>query len=84
MGSGVDLTSSFLKILYIFFCAIHFLMFLFIVFFFLKKKQTTLLRGVLRCENKMKDILREAIVENITIMFCPLITIEGACDCECV
>lgn len=32
-GSGVDLTSSFLKILYIFFCAIHFLMFLFLIYF---------------------------------------------------
>lgn len=36
----------------------------------------------------MKDVLREAIVEKkkqnkpITIMFCLLITIEGACDCE--
>lgn len=38
----------------------------------------------MRCSppwKQMKDILREAIVENITIMFCPLIAIEGACDC---
>lgn len=35
-GSGVDLTSSFLKILYIFFCAIHFLMFFVYCFLFLK------------------------------------------------
>lgn len=40
-----------------------------------------LLCGVLHRGNKMKDILREAVVETITIMFCPLITIEGACDC---
>lgn len=56
-------------------------MFFFVVvycFLFLKKK---LLCGVLHRGNKMKDILREAIVENITIMFCPLVTIEGACDC---
>lgn len=31
--------------------------------------------------NQMKDFLREAIVEDITTMFCPLITIEGARGC---
>lgn len=35
MGSGFDFLFFFLKILYIFFCAIHFLIFLFIVFLFL-------------------------------------------------
>lgn len=80
-GLGVDLTSSFLKILYIFFCAIHFLMFclLFIVFFFCFLF-LNLLRGVHR-ENNEGHSKRSNCRKKITIMFCPLITIEGACDC---
>lgn len=79
-GVGFDLTSSFLKILiYIFLRDSLVNVCVFIVFFFF-----FLYYSCMRCSppwKQMKDILREATVENITILFCPLIAVEGACDC---
>ena len=81
-GIGGWLNFLFLKILYIYIFLRSSLLDVFrLLFFFSEKKKSFFYAVLSTVKNKWRTFSEKAVVEKITIIFCPLITIEGACGC---